>query len=919
MEGLVEDVPLHNPSLLTHNRVYSKVGATRILQSEPAVLNFGGFELGRVYSQTLRIRNVRASGTRFHIIPPSTPFFKATCPTKKGLLAPGMSEEIEVEFAPQQYRYYYDCVRVHCEEENLLVPIHAYPVANEAIFPTRIDFGKVAVGQEVTRTHKLECKIPVDFEFEIVETRPNPCFKVEPQRGVIPGRGSVGVELSFCPLGLTTEQAVLEVRVSEFNARPVVVTLTGSGWPGAARDAALGGTASASAHGSSSGAGGRPRPRRGGLTMEELDGTTTLKSAAKDLPVNPGGGRLRAGAGNGDAYTVYLDEQRRERGGRDCRETGPIRSKPPQPPAPLGETQVGGVYVPDTLLLAPAEVAYVLNQSPGRLRTKDVKGAIEARKAALAEQHAALDQVLAASGGEGGTHPLERPDIPADVKTALFKMQLAAAEEAQRKVTLGNAPHVGDALLTPEQVTAMQRQRAEQQRRHQLSEEARATKRLTVETEVSGCVYLPPQPAAASASGGGPQHPGADASASAAPPFAPEWRLIEGSDWAKRTRVLDKFMRAAWRVVTGLRLQKRLERIKGVLAHLGYDKQRLAEEAANPVLLVTEADRPGTAPTKYLKPEMVRVRPLPLYRDVLFQVHDPLEVSHYTDFDELAPFTAKVPLEYRILGYGPEDIPGLTPYLPPLLDQPLLLGAREEVAAASEAAVPSGLVPALSEYPPLPDACKNMPYITLELGNRYSEDRVFASPDPSYGMDDPGYAIQPQLYDIHESGRHEAPASGGVRSLRGGPCLSDAWLVRQDTWAVQLGEEVVPRLMAGPEQGDLPEDRPQDEDKPRVLPQVPTDEQLARYLPQTSRALVAARGEEGEAAASAPTAVSQQPSSSSGAPPAGGRFVLVRDRHGTALDAAKAAAHEAAIAALEGRLGEYNDLLTRPCHYALHL
>lgn len=63
-------------------------------------------------------------------------------------------------------------------------------------------------------------------------------------------------------------------------------------------------------------------------------------------------------------------------------------------------------------------------------------------------------------------------------------------------------------------------------------------------------------------------------------------------------------------------------------AHLGYDKQRLAEEAANPVLLVTESDRPGTAPTKYLQPEMVRVRPLPLYRDVLFQVRAKVAACH---------------------------------------------------------------------------------------------------------------------------------------------------------------------------------------------------------------------------------------------------------------------------------------------------
>ncbi|PNH08744.1 Primary ciliary dyskinesia protein 1 [Tetrabaena socialis] len=157
--GLVEDVTLRNPNMLTQNRVYGAVGATRVLQAEPAVLNFGGYVLGQVHSQTLRIRNVRASGMRFHIIAPTTPFFKATCANKKGLLAPGMSEEVVVEFCPQQYRYYYDCVRVHCEEENMLIPVHAYPVANETLFPTRVDFGRVAVGQEVVRTHRLECKV----------------------------------------------------------------------------------------------------------------------------------------------------------------------------------------------------------------------------------------------------------------------------------------------------------------------------------------------------------------------------------------------------------------------------------------------------------------------------------------------------------------------------------------------------------------------------------------------------------------------------------------------------------------------------------------------------------------------------------------------------------------------------------------
>ena len=91
--------------------------------------------------------------------------------------------------------------------------------------------------------------------------------------------------------------------------------------------------------------------------------------------------------------------------------------------------------------------------------------------------------------------------------------------------------------------------------------------------------------------------------------------------------------------------------------------------------------------------------------------------------------------------YTPEDIPGLTCYLPPLLDQPLLEGAPEELGLGGTALVPSGTVPPLSDYPGLPDACKQMPYITLEIGNRYSDDKVMALPEPSWGMV-AGYLVQ---------------------------------------------------------------------------------------------------------------------------------------------------------------------------------
>lgn len=49
---------------------------------------------------------------------------------KKGLLASGMNEDLYIHFRPQEYRYYYDTIRINSETCDILVPIHAYPVPN---------------------------------------------------------------------------------------------------------------------------------------------------------------------------------------------------------------------------------------------------------------------------------------------------------------------------------------------------------------------------------------------------------------------------------------------------------------------------------------------------------------------------------------------------------------------------------------------------------------------------------------------------------------------------------------------------------------------------------------------------------------------------------------------------------------------
>jgi hypothetical protein len=76
LQAIVADVELSNTNMLTHNRTYSKIGASQTLSTDPAVLHFGGFQLGQVYKQTLLVRNISTVGTRHHILPPTTPFFK---------------------------------------------------------------------------------------------------------------------------------------------------------------------------------------------------------------------------------------------------------------------------------------------------------------------------------------------------------------------------------------------------------------------------------------------------------------------------------------------------------------------------------------------------------------------------------------------------------------------------------------------------------------------------------------------------------------------------------------------------------------------------------------------------------------------------------------------------------------------------
>lgn len=134
---------------IAKNNVFDFVGSNGIFQASPSVVKFAGFEVGKTHTLKVRMINNSPAPQRLHVLPPQTPYFKIRY-NKKGMVPTGVSEDIYIQFTPapdQGYKYYYDSIRIHCEGDKILIPVHAFPVINSKrptaeLFPKIIDMGK---------------------------------------------------------------------------------------------------------------------------------------------------------------------------------------------------------------------------------------------------------------------------------------------------------------------------------------------------------------------------------------------------------------------------------------------------------------------------------------------------------------------------------------------------------------------------------------------------------------------------------------------------------------------------------------------------------------------------------------------------------------------------------------------------------
>jgi hypothetical protein len=242
MQIVAPDPVKERPSVPNHilnTKLYKKIKKNDLISINPSVIHFTGFEPQCKYWQKFELVNMSSDIQRFHVIPPQSKYFKVSY-TKNARMVPGLVTPFIVKFFPDDWRYYYDCVRIHCKNDNnMIIPIHAYPVLNTSEFPKTIDFSSVPVGETKSKVFPLRCQAPINFEFSITYIQPHPAYKVTPLSGIVPASGEVDISVSFTPTQFCTAIMKFQLEISQFLSKPHLCTVTGLSQPGLTRDKQL--------------------------------------------------------------------------------------------------------------------------------------------------------------------------------------------------------------------------------------------------------------------------------------------------------------------------------------------------------------------------------------------------------------------------------------------------------------------------------------------------------------------------------------------------------------------------------------------------------------------------------------------------------------------------------------------------------
>ena len=651
LHGRVEE-PTKNT--LAEYQVFNKLKRTKYFEARPDTVHFSGFVLGHRHQKVVKIVNVSHLTKRVHVMPCQTPYFTVHF-DKKGKIAPGMSEELVVEFVPHEWRYYYDCIRIHLEDQNLLVPIHGYPTVaprqgatidgsslvlpsadsdtNGVYFPSKIDFGFCHLSERVERTIPIQNPVPVEFEYEITVVTKHPDIEIEPLRGTVPAHSEALVTMSYTPSKMATAECHLDINISQFGFKTQRVVVMGSAMAGATRDAMVN---SLTKH----------LRQTGQLAHEQsLENYSAVRM--------PGDGRIN--------LTVVHDEAKgfkdKVEAARMSRRPGePIHIRRAQPPERDHGSEINGVMIPADLR-PRASTQKVLNQVTGKLTWKELKRQME-ETGELGPQEEKLDPKAKANASinwyetkrmqPGGFLDIEEEYGEGgrlQVIEFRYDTEVRMREDYDKAKEVKYFPAIGDDPTTEEERAMVNERREHRMRMRNMQEReilrqqqgTIADEKLKVAHEVG---RLP---------------------AAVEPTLDP----YLNDAWTVRKEITSHFRAQMHKIIIRNRVSRRMEMIRHKLEQGGLTGGASAS-LVDTILAADSASAPPTAAggsrdkaqgkLANMTVDRVVSCTFPVYRDGNFRDRDKVAVVDIEPMRDWDFLDLKVPSTYKLMGYAKEVI-----------------------------------------------------------------------------------------------------------------------------------------------------------------------------------------------------------------------------------------------------------------------
>uniref|UniRef100_A0A8C1K7E1 DLEC1 cilia and flagella associated protein n=1 Tax=Cyprinus carpio TaxID=7962 RepID=A0A8C1K7E1_CYPCA len=217
-------------------------GLAPIFTANPPVIFFTDYRIGQVYETVVELKNMTATSRHIRMMPPTTPHFSVGLgrfPGEGGIVAPGMSCQYMVRFAPDSLADYEDVLVVETQMPYpLIIPIEARRPPPILSLPAVMDCGYCLVGgvkfmEVLCRNEGLSAgtfcvmpkkQWPASMKSTFAEQPP---FAISPSIfGLLPGQTTV-IEVVFFPT--TAEISTQDFTIVCDNCQVKDITLQGTG------------------------------------------------------------------------------------------------------------------------------------------------------------------------------------------------------------------------------------------------------------------------------------------------------------------------------------------------------------------------------------------------------------------------------------------------------------------------------------------------------------------------------------------------------------------------------------------------------------------------------------------------------------------------------------------------------------------